>query len=90
MSKKSLMTPQERRSMLGFGSAAAKLKQQHKKVPEQKRLTFSANRSRLQASTVGSKRYLQTFRVSDCVAFILSPGYYYFALPVDECTFCTV
>ena len=45
MSRKSLQTPQNRRSMLGFGSATAKMKQMQKKPPEQKRLTYSANRS---------------------------------------------
>lgn len=52
--RKSLATPQQahnRRSMLGFGSAAAKLKRQN--VPEQKRLTFSANKTR----PVASKRW---------------------------------
>lgn len=50
MSRKSLQTPQDRRSMLGFGSAAAKLRQQQRRPPEQKRLTFSANKSRIQMS----------------------------------------
>ena len=53
--RKSLATPQQgngRRSMLGFGSAASK----QRGIPEQKKLNFSANRSRLQNSTVGSKR----------------------------------
>ena len=55
--RKSLATPQQgngRRSMLGFGSAAAK--GQRRGIPEQKKLNFSANRSRMQNSTVGSKR----------------------------------
>ena len=55
--RKSLATPQQgngRRSMLGFGSAASK----QKGIPEQKKLNFSANRSRLQNSTVGSKRFV--------------------------------
>ena len=54
--RKSLATPQQgngRRSMLGFGSAASK----QRGIPEQKKLNFSANRSRLQNSTVGSKRF---------------------------------
>jgi len=54
--KKSLATPLQgkgRRSILGFGSVSSKT---HPK--ERKRLTFSANKSRLHTSTVGSKRLL--------------------------------
>jgi len=57
--RKSLATPQQgngRRSMLGFGSAAAK-GQRRGGLPEQKKLIFSANRSRMQNSMVGSKRW---------------------------------
>lgn len=54
--RKSLATPQQggRKSILGYGSAK---KQQ--KIPEQKKLTFSANKSRLHTSGIGigGKRY---------------------------------
>lgn len=51
MSRKSFQTPQNRRSMLGIGSATAKMKQ--KNPPEKKHLTFSANRSN--TSKIGKK-----------------------------------
>ena len=56
MSRKSFQTPQDRRSMLGYGKASAMMKSG--KAPESKKLSFSANRSRNSAvPSSGVKRY---------------------------------
>jgi len=52
MRRQSNQTPQNRRSMLGFGSATSKLKQQTN-PPEMKKLQFSANRSSAKLNTTG-------------------------------------